>query len=166
MNFDGRCANAGVNNLTILRLDDGYRFLMMSRGTGFAQPGGGGSMDADVEHGAVASAMGATHVIPAGEFQPSSMSAVRDQTDCTTIWSTLMREFAEEILLYPEAKSQGVRVFDFERVEPFSLMIAAARGADPMAFVVLGHHAPRSIEPEARDHDCYHPGCGRARSDV
>ena len=50
------------------------------------------------------SAMGALHVIPAGEFQPTTAGTPAFVAHCT-LWQTILREFAEEILLDKEAKS-------------------------------------------------------------
>ena len=148
--LSNRHANAGINNLTILRFGNEYRFLMMKRGTGEAILGTDRHpMYIHEDHGAVASAMGATHVIPAGEFQSSTKAPTRFKEECT-IWSTLMREFAEEVLLMPQAKSQSVRVFDFPETPPFSLMIAAAKAKIPRweTYYLGTAIDPLSLKPE------------------
>lgn len=55
----------------------------------------------------VASAVNTHHVVPAGEFQPMSPSLPDFVGNCT-LWQTLLREFAEEILRQPEAKHDEI----------------------------------------------------------
>jgi hypothetical protein len=125
--FSKKHSVAGINNLMLIRSNNDVRFLMMQRGIG--QPVGGEDK-AESKAGAVASAMGAIHVIPAGEFQPSARTPVPMRDECT-VYLTLLREFAEELLNMPEAKTQGYSAIDFERKRPFDQMLAAARALRP-----------------------------------
>jgi hypothetical protein len=52
-------------------------------------------------------ASGTLHVIPAGEFQPTTDSPTAWKEHCT-LWQTVLREFSEELLLDNEAKSGGL----------------------------------------------------------
>jgi FMN phosphatase YigB (HAD superfamily) len=86
----GRPSLAGVNVLTIF-WDSAQRtatFPMMRRTR-------------------VLSAPNTDHVIPAGEFQPTTRGPGPFLRQCT-LWQTILREFSEEILRNSEAKSHGL----------------------------------------------------------
>jgi hypothetical protein len=80
-----RSTSLGVLTLTICLTADGARFLMHSR---------------DGDQIVVASKV--IHVVPAGEFTPSSVN-LEANTEDFDIWNTIMREYAEELLDKEEA---------------------------------------------------------------
>jgi len=92
--FTRRCVIPGVNTLTIVRYDDGPRFIMHRRGD-------------------VATARGTTHVIPAGEFQPHNSASITSDLD---IWRNIMREYAEEV--GGKTFSERDEMIDYESDEP------------------------------------------------
>ncbi|MGH3621876.1 MAG: helix-turn-helix transcriptional regulator [Sciscionella sp.] len=102
----------GISTLTIRRDRRGaHRFLLHERDGGKVADGGG-----------------LCHVMPAGEFQPSSAAptAVRDDF---SLWRTIMREFSEELLGHPEHDGSGSRPLDYTEDEPFrSFAHARAQG--------------------------------------
>lgn len=95
----------GVHTLTIRRGARGdHRFYLHNR-----------------DAGAVASAGGVYHVIPAGAFQPSSMAPARQASDFS-LWRTIQREFSEEFLGNPEHDGQESEPIDYAGTEPFRTM--------------------------------------------
>lgn len=130
--FGQRLAVPGVNNLTILRRPDRtLSFFLMKRGT--------------VKR--VQSAMGTVHVVPAGEFQPSSDNDTALIPECH-VWYTLLREFAEEVGLMGRAESHTVDALSFETLPPFPLIAKKARhGAWRTYFLGIGID-PLSLKPE------------------
>jgi hypothetical protein len=117
--FDlGRHNTIGLNVLTII-LDPKEKpsFLMHERG----------AKD-------VASAMGTFHVVPAGEFQPSSRAISSSVAGSeASLWHTMLREFAEELLGAPDAGGRGGKPIDFS-VKPYSDLDAAANAAELRAY--------------------------------
>jgi hypothetical protein len=69
---------------------------------------------------------GTVHVIPAGEFQPTS-SALADWSKHCTLWQTILRETAEEVLLHPEAESHSKQMEELALAEPISSMLSLIR---------------------------------------
>ncbi len=93
----------GISTLTLLKKNDSFRFLMHQRGkreVGFA--------------------MGTSHVIPAGEFQPSNISPMSFNDDFS-LWLNIMREYAEEIGLMEEHDGTSGTPFNYSK-EPFNIM--------------------------------------------
>jgi hypothetical protein len=66
----------------------------------------------------VADGGGLCHVMPAGEFQPSSGNPTDVENDFS-LWRNIMREFSEEFLGNPEHDGSGSRSIDYEHDEPF-----------------------------------------------
>jgi transcriptional regulator with XRE-family HTH domain len=93
----------GISTLTIRRSRSGdHRFVLHERDGGKVADGGG-----------------LCHVMPAGEFQPSS-AAPSDVRDDFSLWRNIMREFSEEFLGNPEHDGGGSRSIDYANDEPFS----------------------------------------------
>ena len=61
----------------------------------------------------VATAGGVYHVIPAGEFQPSSV-ALWDRTNDFDLWRNIVREYSEELLGEPEHDGTRTQPIDYE----------------------------------------------------
>lgn len=104
----------GVNTLTIRRDRTGndHRFVLHERDGGKVADGGG-----------------LCHVMPAGEFQPSSVAAADLHNDFS-LWRNIMREFSEEFLGNPEHDGSGTRSINYTEDEPFrSFELARAEGA-------------------------------------
>ncbi|MBP2323935.1 hypothetical protein JOF56_004320 [Kibdelosporangium banguiense] len=77
--------------------------------------------------GKVADGGGLCHVMPAGEFQPSSV-APADVREDFSLWRNIMRDFSEEFLGNPEHDGGGSIVYTDD--EPFrSFEQARAAGA-------------------------------------
>jgi transcriptional regulator with XRE-family HTH domain len=75
---------------------------------------------------AVADGGGMCSVMPAGEFQPSSVAEV-DISNDFSLWRNIMREFSEELLGNPEHDGGGVRSIDYAHDEPFRSFESARR---------------------------------------
>jgi hypothetical protein len=58
------------------------------------------------------------HVMPAGVFQPSSVSPWDHSADFD-LWRNIMREYAEEFLGQPEADGSSGEPIDYARAEPY-----------------------------------------------
>lgn len=104
----------GINTLTIRRDRSGndHRFVLHERDGGKVADGGG-----------------LCHVMPAGEFQPSSVAAADVHNDFS-LWRNIMREFSEEFLGNPEHDGSGTRSIDYAEDEPFrSFELARAEGS-------------------------------------
>jgi transcriptional regulator with XRE-family HTH domain len=69
----------------------------------------------------VAMAGGVFHVMPAGVFQPSSLSPI-DQTHDFDLWHNMLREFSEEFLGNAEHDGSASSPIDYEGCEPFRSM--------------------------------------------
>jgi transcriptional regulator with XRE-family HTH domain len=66
----------------------------------------------------VAVAGSTVHVMPAGVFQPSSVSPWDHSADFD-LWRKIMREYAEEFLGVPEADGSSGEPIDYARTEPY-----------------------------------------------
>jgi len=108
---------SGVNTLLLLVCNDGLRFLMSQRGTD------------------IGSSEGTYHVIPAGEFQPSCRAAI-SFIDDLSIWKTIMRESAEEILCNEEYNGNLGTPFDYNQ-EPY-LSLENARSNNKLKVFYMG----------------------------
>lgn len=92
----------GVSTLTIRRGSDGdHRFVLHERDGGKVADGGG-----------------VCHVVPAGEFQPSSVDPTDVYNDFS-LWRNIMREFSEEFLGNPEHDGNSPQPIDYANEEPF-----------------------------------------------
>jgi transcriptional regulator with XRE-family HTH domain len=92
----------GINTLTIRRGRDGdHRFVLHERDGGKVADGGG-----------------LCHVMPAGEFQPSSVDPTDVYNDFS-LWRNIMREFSEEFLGNPEHDGNSPQPIDYTTEEPF-----------------------------------------------
>ncbi|GAA1311758.1 helix-turn-helix transcriptional regulator [Saccharothrix xinjiangensis] len=93
----------GINTLTIRRGSpgEGASFVLHERDGGKVADGGG-----------------LCHVMPAGEFQPSSSAPV-DVANDFSLWRNIMREFSEEFLGNPEHDGCNPKSIDYENDEPF-----------------------------------------------
>lgn len=102
----------GISTLTIRRDRSGqHRFVLHERDGGKVADGGG-----------------LCHVMPAGEFQPSSVNPADVHNDFS-LWRNIMREFSEEFLGNPEHDGSASRPIDYVQEEPFrSLERARAEG--------------------------------------
>jgi transcriptional regulator with XRE-family HTH domain len=104
--FDPRrlLMSPGISTLTIRadRSGDGrHRFVLHERDGGKVADGGG-----------------LCHVMPAGEFQPSSVDPADVRNDFS-LWHNIMREFSEEFLGNPEHDGCASRPIDYAHDEPF-----------------------------------------------
>jgi transcriptional regulator with XRE-family HTH domain len=102
----------GISTLTIRRSRTGeHQFVLHERdGTKVADGGG------------------LCHVLPAGEFQPSSVDPVDVRNDFS-LWHNIMREYAEEFLGNPEHDGNRSGPTDYDTEEPFrSFTHARAEG--------------------------------------
>ena len=61
----------------------------------------------------MATAGGVYDVIPAGEFQPSSV-ALWDRRNDFDLWRNIVREYSEELLGMPEHDGSRSRAIDYE----------------------------------------------------
>lgn len=86
---------SGVNTLTLIKDGEDLSFLMHHRGSR-----------------ATAYNMHSYHVIPAGEFQPSSTSPESFDADFS-IWNNMMREYSEEVANNPEHDGTSPTPFDY-----------------------------------------------------
>jgi transcriptional regulator with XRE-family HTH domain len=98
----------GISTLTI-RHDPagGHRFVLHERNAEKVADGGG-----------------LCHVMPAGEFQPSSHRPADVHNDFS-LWRNIMREFSEEFLGNPEHDGTHHRPIDYAGDEPFRSLTAA-----------------------------------------
>ncbi|AXX31187.1 hypothetical protein APASM_3822 [Actinosynnema pretiosum subsp. pretiosum] len=93
----------GIVTLTIRRgAGGGHRFVLHER-----------DGDSVADGGSLCSLM------PAGEFQPSSVQAVDVRNDFS-LWRNIMREYSEEFLANPEHDGNGARAIDYGTEEPFA----------------------------------------------
>jgi transcriptional regulator with XRE-family HTH domain len=76
--------------------------------------------------GKVADGGGLCHVMPAGEFQPSSGTSADIKNDFS-LWRNIMREFSEEFLGTPEHDGSGSRSIDYSRDDPFARLEQSRR---------------------------------------
>lgn len=103
----------GISTLTIRKdLHGDHRFVLHERDGGKVADGGG-----------------LCHVMPAGEFQPSSVSPVDLRNDFS-LWRNIMREYSEEFLGDPEHDGGASGPIDYAAEEPFrSFDRARAQGS-------------------------------------
>lgn len=122
---------AGVNMLTIFRDPESglATFPMMKRST------------------LAGSAAGTVHVIPAGEFQPTS-DALPDWEKHCTLWQTILRETAEEILNHPEAESHAKQMEELALLEPISSMLRLIRSGKWKTYFMGIGLDPLTLKPE------------------
>jgi transcriptional regulator with XRE-family HTH domain len=99
-----RAVLPSINTLTIRRGPDGASFLLHYR-----------------DPAAVASASSLYHVMPAGVFQPSSITPWHQANDFS-LWRSSMREYAEEFLNVEEADGSSAEPLDYEGREPYRSM--------------------------------------------
>ncbi|MGX7826196.1 helix-turn-helix transcriptional regulator [Actinokineospora sp. 24-640] len=101
----------GINTLTIRRggIGEGPSFVLHERDGGKVADGGG-----------------LCHVMPAGEFQPSSADPADVRNDFS-IWRNIMREFSEEFLGNPEHDGSSAHPIDYKEDEPFAQLERARR---------------------------------------
>jgi hypothetical protein len=90
-----------INTLTIRKADSSATFVLHSR-----------------DAGRVAVCGGMFHVMPAGVFQPSSMSPAARSHDFD-LWRNMMREYSEEFLGNLEHDGNMPSLVDYETGEPF-----------------------------------------------
>ena len=109
-----------INTLTVRRDDRGGSFLLHDRNSS-----------------RVAVAGGMYHLIPAGMFQPSSVSPL-DHVNDFDLWRNVMREYSEELLGNPEHDGSGRR-------QPRH--VSSSRGA------TATRSCPRSLPRHARAGD-------------
>ncbi|WP_322767885.1 helix-turn-helix transcriptional regulator [Frankia sp. Cr1] len=76
--------------------------------------------------GSVATAGGVYHVLPAGVFQPSGISASHHRTDFN-LWRNIMRELSEELLGNAEHDGSSSTLIDYDSSEPFRSLERARR---------------------------------------
>ncbi|CAO5164036.1 putative transcriptional regulator [Frankia sp. AiPs1] len=88
--------------------------------------------------GSVATAGGVYHVIPAGVFQPSGITAVHHEADFD-LWHNIMRELSEELLGNPEHDGSSSNPIIYETDEPFRSFEQARRaGTMRVSYFGLG----------------------------
>ncbi len=120
---------AGINNLTVVDSGETRTFLMMRRNS------------------ALGSAMGTRHVIPAGEFQPSQTNDIEIVRQCT-LWQTLMREFAEEVLKMKEAKFNEKPMVALAKEPPLPSIVKAISTGHWKTWYLGTALDPLSLKPE------------------
>jgi hypothetical protein len=77
----------------------------------------------------VAVAGGMFHVMPAGVFQPSSITPTAQARDFD-LWRNVMREFSEEFLGNPDHDGSSGDPIDYENSEPFRSLNQARRDGE------------------------------------
>ncbi|GAB3454249.1 hypothetical protein GCM10027436_55720 [Actinophytocola sediminis] len=98
-----RPVSPSISTLTIRRNPaGGHRFTLHRR-----------------DPGAVATGGGMCTVMPAGEFQPSTLSPATLRHDFS-LWRNIMREYSEEYLGNPEHDGASPHVIDYDTEEPFT----------------------------------------------
>ena len=125
-----RCAVPGVNTLTIRRSGKDVTFYLHQRTS-------------------VATAAGTVHVVPAGEFQPSSQQP-RPKAAELDLRSTIIREYAEEFLGHEDVLEQRVDEpqIDFVSDRRFNPLSKALRGGGAKThYLGLGLY-PLTWKPE------------------
>jgi transcriptional regulator with XRE-family HTH domain len=98
-----------IITLTLRQSDDSAAFILHSR---------------DSAHVAIAGGM--FQVMPAGVFQPSSISPL-DEAHDFDLWHNVLREFSEEFLGTPEHDGSASSPIDYEGTEPFRTLNEARR---------------------------------------
>jgi hypothetical protein len=111
LNLNNRPVLLAINTVTIRITPEGHAtFFMHQRGGNELLP----------------VAVGQTHVIPCGGFQPSSGSALGIHPDFD-LWRNISREYAEELLGMKEADGNGVDQLDYENTLPYRDLMKGAR---------------------------------------
>jgi hypothetical protein len=120
-NLPSRMTGTTIDTLTLRRgTTDGSRtFFLLARDPQKVAVGGG-------EYG----------VIPAGEFQPSSIAPARAQDDLD-LWRNIVREYSEELLGEPDYDGSSGQPLDYE-CWPFYRAMQRAREAGYLRVYVLG----------------------------
>ncbi len=116
--FRGRCASIGISTLTLVKRGPGWEFWMHER-----------------KATKVAAAQDTNHVIPAGEFQPTSVSRVDLLVDLD-LWRNVAREFVEELLDLDDIREERGRPVDFRAVEGLNKLDEARRLGDLRAYIL------------------------------
>ncbi len=125
-----RCSGLGVEAITLFQQDGDYRFILHQRS----------SRD-------VAIGEGLMHIVPAGEFQPSSDSDVMIEKDFD-IWKTIMREYYEE-LINPSISSEKIRYeIDWDNDSPFKEFNQLRKEGKIKLFFLGFIIDPLSLKPE------------------
>ncbi|MBE0564519.1 MAG: hypothetical protein IH621_01060 [Krumholzibacteria bacterium] len=93
------------------------------------------------------SAAGTFHVIPAGEFQPTTNSPVAWRKHCT-LWQTVLREFSEELLLDDEAKSGGLDMRALAARDRMAPLLQLIRAGDWKTYYLGMGLDPLTLKPE------------------
>ena len=116
-----RTVNTSIDTLTIRRdpASGQASFFLLRRARGKVATGGGEYC-----------------LIPAGEFQPASVSPDSVLSDLS-IWRNIVREYSEELLGHPEHDGSSGRPVDYERW-PFFRAMQQARERDQLRVSVLG----------------------------
>ncbi|HEU0086858.1 MAG TPA: XRE family transcriptional regulator [Pseudonocardiaceae bacterium] len=116
-----RAVNTSINTLTIRREPDSGRasFFLLRRNPARVVTGGG-----------------LYCLIPAGEFQPASMSPGSLLSDLS-IWRNIVREYSEELLRQPEHDGSTGRPLAYQRW-PFFRAMQKARERGELRVYVLG----------------------------
>ncbi|MGH3932827.1 MAG: helix-turn-helix domain-containing protein [Pseudonocardiaceae bacterium] len=83
----------------------------------------------------VAISGGVYHVIPTGEFQPSSV-ALRDRHNDFDLWRNMVREYSEELLGEPEHDGTRSQPIEYKRWPLFQQLQAARTDGSLSAFVL------------------------------
>jgi transcriptional regulator with XRE-family HTH domain len=119
--LSARMATTSIDTLTIRRntTDGSCTFLLLGRDSAKVVVGGG-------EYG----------VVPAGEFQPASISPASMLTDLD-LWRNVVREYSEELLGQPEHDGSSGRPLDYE-CWPFYHAMQRARESGQLRGYVLG----------------------------
>lgn len=87
------------------------------------------------------------HVIPAGEFQPTTGTDDAFKKHCT-LWQTLLREFAEEILGDEEAESDRLDMRELARRESVSVCLELVRAGKWQTYYLGTALDPATLKPE------------------
>jgi hypothetical protein len=115
-----RCAIPGVNTLTIRRGLPAPSFILHERNPR-----------------QVALSQGVAHVTPAGEFQPRDLSNLASIVDLD-LWSTVKREYAEELLGITEAQGQSLEQRPSDRLNDVMSALDEAHGNGGVVTRFLG----------------------------
>ena len=128
--LDRRCSGLGIETITLFGQNGDYRFVLHRR-----------SSDD------VAIAEGLMHIIPAGEFQPSSDSDVMIEKDFD-FWKNIMREYYEE-LIDPSISSERIDYeIDWENDSPFRELNQAKKEGRIKLFFLGFVIDPLNLKPE------------------
>ncbi|BEL03317.1 hypothetical protein Q0Z83_015080 [Actinoplanes sichuanensis] len=135
-----RATSLGVLTLTVIKTDDGARFLMHSR-----------------DDNQVVVGSKAMHVVPAGEFTPASVYLEADAEDFD-IWRTIMREYAEELLDREEAYGKEGSGLHYADEPPFRELEEARRSGALHVYALGLGLDPLTWKPELFTVCVFEPG--------